>query len=137
MKSFCELVDKVEREGESVVRAVRKEGEVMFERLEPMAGEGMRGVAYCEAVGERREDGLWVRVEGVVGPEEGEIGDLGASARGSKNLMREVTYSLISKGPRVERRGSAKHRVESDYVQKYLQLTTEQCESDDDNNHDE
>lgn len=46
MKSFWLLVERFEREGDSVVRAVRKEGEVMFERFEPMAGEGIRGVAY-------------------------------------------------------------------------------------------
>lgn len=90
MKSFWLLVERVEREGESVVLAVRKEGEVMFERFEPRAGEDMRGVAYWEAVGERREDGWCVKEEGVVGAE-GEIGD-----------------SLISSGPRVERRGSAR-----------------------------
>lgn len=73
MKSFC--VDKVERDGERVERAVRKEGDVMFERFEPSAGDGMRGVVYWEAVGERRDDGWWVRFEGVVGVF-GDIGEL-------------------------------------------------------------
>lgn len=47
---------RVEREGERVLRAVRKDGEVRVERLDPGAGEGRRGVAYWEAEGDRRDD---------------------------------------------------------------------------------
>lgn len=40
------MAERVERDGEREVLAVRKEGEVSVERFEPSAGDGRRGVAY-------------------------------------------------------------------------------------------
>jgi hypothetical protein len=50
-----------EGEGERLEAAVRKDGEVRVERLEPGWGEGRRGVMYWEADGERREELWWGR----------------------------------------------------------------------------
>ena len=51
--------------------AVLKEGfEERLERLEPGVGEGIRGVWYCEVLGDRRDEGWLVRVgdaRGLVG----------------------------------------------------------------------
>ncbi len=75
------MADMLDREGESDVLAVRKEGEERAERLDPGPGEGRRGVRYWDVVGERREEGPLVSlgVDGVVLANglEGVIGALG------------------------------------------------------------
>jgi len=43
-----EMVDMLDRDGESEVFAVRKEGDEMVLRLEPGPGEGRRGVRYWD-----------------------------------------------------------------------------------------
>jgi len=63
-KSFW-VAERFERDGDRDDFAVLKDGDDMVERLEPGLGEGIRGVAYWELVGERREEAWWVRVEGV------------------------------------------------------------------------
>ncbi len=51
------MVERVERDGDSVVFAVLKEGAPdIIDKLEPGCGEAIRGVPYDEEVGERRED---------------------------------------------------------------------------------
>jgi hypothetical protein len=54
--------------------AVLKEGfEDIVERFEPGVGEGIRGVWYCDALGERSED-CWLARVGVVGDANGFVG---------------------------------------------------------------
>jgi hypothetical protein len=76
---------------ESVEWAVRKEGEVTRERLEPGCGEGRRGVMYWDVVGERREE-PWCGREGPVVVGEGSgIGALCSSVCMKRRERRERT----------------------------------------------
>ena len=86
-----------------------------MERLEPGLGEGKRGVRDCfgvpywEDVGERSEEGWWVIVggRGVSTTVSAASGDLNRdqcrqSTRATETSV--MTYSVASKGPRVDRR---------------------------------
>jgi hypothetical protein len=72
------VVERVERDGDSVVFAVLKEGAPdIIDKLEPGCGEARRGVPYEEEVGERRED-CWrgMLVVGELSGWEVAVGDL-------------------------------------------------------------
>lgn len=67
-EKFFDGANEGDREGGCVERvewAVRKEGEVRSDGLDPGAGEARRGVMNCDAVGESKDEG-WCGREGPV-----------------------------------------------------------------------
>jgi hypothetical protein len=98
-EKFFDGVNEGDREGDCVERvecAVRKEGEVRSDKLEPGAGEARRGVMNCDAVGESNDEGWCVRDGPVLVGEGSGIGALCLSlvwmkiSKGEKNVLPDV-----------------------------------------------
>ena len=118
-EKFFDGANEGDREGDCVERvewAVRKEGEVRSDKLEPGVGEARRGVMNCDVVGESKDEG-WCGREGPVLVGEGSgIGALCLLLVCMKLSKGRRTYSPMSRGPRVGRLGRANNKSTSTWL---------------------